>query len=223
MLFKYKKTCAVGKTAITTIALALFLLADTLIVVRDPKNDPAPWKSKVRSLFIVQEIYAKVLFSQQEALAKLLPDAQEIIEETRVLTDEQKEAIGEKAGIKFDPDLDREFHFFIGSANAQIVGYAVKDSVKGKWGLIHYMVSFDLDGKVNNVTVLEYREKRGRSVAKRRFLKQFFGKTINDRIKLKKDIDGVTGATISSRSMTNGIRKIVHIFSEFYPIEPDKL
>lgn len=203
MLFKSKKICTVKKTAIAAIALTLFLLADTSIVVRG--------------------IYAKVLSNEQEALQKLLPNAQEIREEVKILTDEQKETISEKARIKLDPYLDREFHFFIGSTNAQIVGYAVKDTVKGKWGLIHYMVSLGLDGKVGNVIVLEYKERRGKPVAKRRFLKQFTGKTINDRIRLKKDIDGVTGATISSRGMTDGIRKIVHIFNEFYVIKPDEL
>lgn len=222
MLFKSKKICAVRKTAIATVALILFLLADTLIVAWDSKNCSTSWKSKVRGLFIVQEIYAKVLSNQQEALQKLLPDAEEIREETKVLTDEQKQRISREAKVAFDPVLDQEFKIFIGINDGSIVGYAIKDAVKGKHDLIHYMVACDSSGRIQKVIVLEYHEKRGKPIAKRRFLKQFQGKTISSRIRLKKDINGVTGATISSRGITDGIRKIIHVLNEFYPIKLDK-
>ena len=118
--------------------------------------------------------------------------------------------------MRLDPALDREFHFFIGRDAGRVVGYAVEDTVKGKWGIIRYILSIDPHGRVLDVMVLEYSERRGRPVAKRRFLKQFEGKTIHDKITLRRDIHGVSGATISSSSMTNGIRKLVHVFDELY-------
>lgn len=171
----------------------------------------------------LREAFAKVLSTNEEALKTLLPNAQEIKEETRVLTNEQKQRISEKIKVIFDPVLDREFNVFIGMVDGNATGYVIKDSVKGKHDLIHYMVSFDPNGQIRKVIVLEYHERRGKPVAKRRFLKQFKGKTINSRIKLRKDIDGVTGATISSRGIVNGVRKVVHIFNEFYMAKPDKL
>jgi Na+-translocating ferredoxin:NAD+ oxidoreductase RnfG subunit len=81
------------------------------------------------------------------------------------------------------------------------------------------MLSLDPAGKIVDVVVLEYKEKRGLPVAKGRFLKQFVGKTMQNKLKLRKDIRGVSGATISSRSMTNGIRKLVYVFNEFYPTQ----
>jgi Na+-translocating ferredoxin:NAD+ oxidoreductase RnfG subunit len=84
--------------------------------------------------------------------------------------------------------------------------------VVGKWAPIRYLVGLDLNGTVLQVIVLEYKEIRGRPVAKKRFLNQYKGKTIQDELMLRSDIDGVTGATISSRSMTDGVRKILHIF-----------
>ncbi len=164
----------------------------------------------------IREAYAVVLCSVEEALHTLLPEAPEIKEEVRVLTAEQKQGIEEKAKVKLDPEIDKEFTFFIGSANGQIVGYVVKDTVKGKWGPIHYMLSLNKEGKIRDIIVLEYRERRGRPIARRRFLKQFVGKTTQDRIKLNKDIRGISGASISSRGMANGIRKLVHVFNEVY-------
>ena len=164
----------------------------------------------------IPEAFAAALSSVGEALEAFFPDAQEITEEVVVLTEDQKKAIEERAKIILDPRMDQKFLFSIGKVNGEITGYAAQDMVKGKWGLISYMIALDPNGMVRDVMVLEYREKRGRPVAKRRFLKQFRGKTIDDPIKVQKDIRGVTGASISSNGMTNGIRKMVHIFKEVY-------
>lgn len=162
------------------------------------------------------EVFAEVFYTTEDALKVLLPQAQNIKEETKTLSEAQKGTISKIAALQFDPELDKEFHFYIGQTNGQVTGYAVKDTVKGKWGPIHYMLALEPDGKIKDVVVLELKERRGRPVKERRFLDQFIGKTINDPIKLKKDIKGVAGATISSTGMSNGIRKLVYAFNELY-------
>jgi len=163
-----------------------------------------------------EDASAETLCSIQDAVKILLPEAQNVKEEVKTLTQEQKNAIAKAADIQFDPGLDKEYCFSIGEVDGKIIGYAVVDNVKGKWGIIKYMLSFEPDGKVKDVLVLELKEKRGRPVKNRRFLDQFVGKTMNDQVKLKKDINGVAGATISSRGMTNGVRKLVYVFNELY-------
>lgn len=198
--------CIVKETVILSLVLIVFLLLD-----------PSGASLNLR------EASAETLTTVSEALKDLLPDAQEIKEETKVLTHEQRQKISKEAKITFDPALDREFKVFIGMNDGAVIGYVMRSAVKGKHDLIHYMVSFDPNGQIQKVVILEYHEKRGKPVAKRRFLKQFKGKTINSRLKLRKDIDGVTGATISSRGMVNGVRKMVHVFNEFYMTKTDKL
>lgn len=168
------------------------------------------------TLGCIHEVYAVVLTTLEEALKSVLPEAQAITNEVILLTDAQRHIIEEKAHVTLDPELDREFSIFIGTANGQIVGYAIQDTVRGKWGPIYYLLSLSPKGEVLDTVVLEYREKRGRPIAKRRFLKQFRGKTVNDKVKLKKDIRGISGASISSRGMTNGIRKVIHVVNELY-------
>lgn len=206
----------IKKTVVLSISLITCLLVGPVDAVRSLWYDLVLRKPKPAGVSLVHEVYARVLTTVEEALKSLLPDAQEIKEETIVLTDEQKQSVSEKAGVKFDPAFDKEFQTFIGMSNGVVAGYAIKNAVKGKHGLIHYMVAMDPDGKITKVMVLEYSEKRGKPIAKNRFLKQFKGKTIGDRIKLKKDIRGVTGASISSRGMTKGIRKLVHVINEIY-------
>lgn len=162
------------------------------------------------------EVFAEILCSVQDAVKILLPQAQDITEEIKTLSDEQKKIISKTAGVQFDPELDKEYCFSIAKTDGRIVGYAVQDNVKGKWGVIKYMLALEPDGKVKDVVVLELKERRGRPVKERRFLDQFIGKTTKDQIKLNKDIRGVSGATISSSGMSNGIRKMVYVFNEVY-------
>jgi len=157
-----------------------------------------------------------LLLTIDRAVKKLLPDAVEIEKEVIELTIEQKVRIKQSGDIKGDRVLEMGFVVFIGKKEGTVTGYAAEDSVRGKWGPIRYMLSMDPEGKVMDIVVLEYIERRGKPVAKRRFLKQFIGKGVEDRIRLNKDIRGITGASISSRGMANGVRKMVRILNEVY-------
>ena len=59
-------------------------------------------------------------------------------------------------------------------------------------------------------------EKRGKPIARRSFLKQFFGKRSTDQLKINKDIRAVSGATISSRSATFAVKKVIGLYEELY-------
>ena len=145
-----------------------------------------------------------------------MPEAQDVKEETKVLIEGQKKSISAKANVEFDPEFDKEYHIYIGQANGQTAGYVFEDTVKGKWGPINYMVAFDADGRIKDVIVLGLKERRGKPIKERKFLGQYVGKSISDPIKLNKDIKGIAGATISSRQMSSGIRKLVYVFNELY-------
>jgi len=164
----------------------------------------------------IQEVFAETFCSVKDAVKILLPEAQDVTEEVKSFTQEQKKTIAQAAEIKFDPELDKEYCFSIAKSDGKIIGYAVQDRVRGKFGVIKYMLALSPDGKVKDVVVLELKERRGRPVKDRRFLDQFLGKDIKNPIKLNKDIKGIAGATISSRSMSNGVRKMVYVFNEFY-------
>ncbi len=55
--------------------------------------------------------------------------------------------------------------------------------------------------KILDAKVLVYREQIGWEVKYPSFLKQFNGATLGDNLKLKENIDGISGATLSVRSM----------------------
>lgn len=153
------------------------------------------------------------LITADKALAKIFRKADRFEREFIDFTDEQLRRLEEGAEIRFGqahaPGLVKHTAF----RDGRPVGYAYEDTVVGKWGPIHYLVGLSPDGVIEEVMVLDYYEIRGKPAAKRRFLKQYRGKDTGDPIRLRKDIDGVTGATITSRSLTDGVRKTVHAFS----------
>lgn len=163
------------------------------------------------------KVFAEVFYKIDEVVKLILPQAASVKEEVKVLTAEQKKEIGKKTGIDFNEENDKGFHFFIGlSTKKQVIGYVCKATVSGKWGPIEFAAGISPSGDITDVVVLSLTERRGRPVKDRRFLDQFAGKNISSPLKLKDDVRGIAGATISSREMTNGIKKVLHVFSEFY-------
>ena len=88
---------------------------------------------------------------------------------------------------------------------------------QGKWGEVEYIVAIDAKtSKVHNVAVMAFEEKRGRPIARKRFLSQFNGKSAKDPIKLNKDIKSVTGATISSKSAAQVVKQCLLLYENVY-------
>ena len=90
----------------------------------------------------------------------------------------------------------------------RVIGTMVVDRVTGKHELIDYVVALDLTGKVRSVEILEYRESIGDEVRRAGWRKQFHGKDSRSKIKLNDDIANISGATISCRNITEGVRRI---------------
>jgi Na+-translocating ferredoxin:NAD+ oxidoreductase RnfG subunit len=91
----------------------------------------------------------------------------------------------------------------------------------GKWGPVHYIVALDLAGKVTDMAVMSYVEQRGRPISTKRFLSQFIGKTSKSALSVGKDVDAVSGATISSRATAFAVKKVIALYGTVY-LAPEK-
>jgi len=162
----------------------------------------------------INNVYAKELIALDQALKKIYKSAQDFQKETHVLTLEQISSIEAQAKISFDQTHASEIIMYTPRLGNNPIGTVFEDTVIGKWGPIHYLLALKPDGSIQEVVILDYQEIRGRPISKKRFLRQYKQKSIKDPLKLRKDIDGVTGATISSRSLTDGIRKLLYVYKE---------
>ena len=93
-----------------------------------------------------------------------------------------------------------------------LVGYFFVHDVIGKQDYITYAVALDAEGKVKNVEILAYRESHGYEIRNARWRAQFAGKRAADTVKLDADIANISGATLSCRHVTDGVRRILAIY-----------
>jgi hypothetical protein len=91
------------------------------------------------------------------------------------------------------------------------LGWVVVDDVRGKFELIGYAVGIAQDGSVRQVEVLSYRESHGGEVRLPAWRKQFVGKRAADAMELGQDIANISGATLSCRHLSEGVRRITRL------------
>jgi Na+-translocating ferredoxin:NAD+ oxidoreductase RnfG subunit len=93
------------------------------------------------------------------------------------------------------------------SKNGALLGFAQVRNVKGKDQPITFLVAIDSGNAIKDVDVLVYREPQGGEVAYEPWRRQFRGKTTAAQLVVGKDIKNISGATISSHSVTLAVRK----------------
>lgn len=174
--------------------------------------------------FISTNCFAKILLKKDQALKQMFPDVDEIITETKIVTPEDLNQLKDRMGGRLflyqkgskskNLSEKNEYTFYFGVKNGERIGVAVIEIQPGKWGPVKFIIALDMEGKVQNLAVMSFVEKRGRPIARRSFLKQFLGKGRKDPIKIRKDIRAITGATISSRSVTFTVRKVIALYEE---------
>jgi Na+-translocating ferredoxin:NAD+ oxidoreductase RnfG subunit len=83
------------------------------------------------------------------------------------------------------------------------------DQVLGKHEFIRFAVGLNKLGEVAGVEILEYRESYGHQIRKPDWRAQFKGKSAISPLELDKDIQNISGATLSSAHVTGGIKRLV--------------
>ena len=94
-------------------------------------------------------------------------------------------------------------------------GFAVLDNVLGKSLPITFLVLFSPKGEIKKIDIIRYREPYGGAIRSRVWLDQFSRKPISDDFMIDKDIDAISGATISTGSVARGVHKLM-LMMEYY-------
>jgi len=105
--------------------------------------------------------------------------------------------------------------------NGTLVGVAGIISTSGFGGEVRIMVGVDaLTGVVTSAQVLSHSETPGLGarIAEDGFISQFDNKNVNDSFTIGSDVTAITGATISSKAATGGIRSAVESILSLYQI-----
>lgn len=185
-----------------------------LLVSPIPAYADRVWDSDLKRFLTDQEMaFAEVFLSEEDGVKIMLPKSERVRKDVIKLSPEKKAQIEERIGWKFP---EQSFEVYIGETGNQIDGYALVQNTIGKHKPMTYMVGIDSKGQVSDVELLIFRESRGSEIRQKRFNAQYEGKTVNDPVRINKDIINISGATMSVRSMSAGIKRCLVLVDEFF-------
>jgi Na+-translocating ferredoxin:NAD+ oxidoreductase RnfG subunit len=150
-------------------------------------------------------VSATVYLTIQAAQQAMFPGARFVAHDLAFTTDQRK-AIARGSGAGSFDKVQRVWDVRSGNGRA---GWFIVDRVLGKHEMITYAVALSPDGTVKRVEILEYRETYGGEVRNPNWRQQFVGKRSGSQLQLGKDIRNISGATLSSRHVTDGIRRLL--------------
>jgi Na+-translocating ferredoxin:NAD+ oxidoreductase RnfG subunit len=145
-----------------------------------------------------------------QAQRALVPQARDFRPFPVSLSDQQRKQIRKLSGT---PQRNSEPKVWQAVDGGKPLGWVYVDEVIGKHEYITYAAAISPDGHVLGVEIISYRESKGGQVRNERWREQFNGKSLPDRLRLGKDIANISGATLSCRNITDGVKRLLALQS----------
>lgn len=154
----------------------------------------------------VERGFAQEYQSIEEAQRTLFPQATRFEADRFPLTEEQVARIETDSGVSvYQPEVSS---WTARNTKGEIEGYVLLDNVIGKHEYITYAVGLNAEGSVRGVEILTYRESIGGEVRDPQWRQQFAEKNAKSTLRLEQDIQNISGATLSCKHVTEGVRRI---------------
>ncbi|RYY75464.1 MAG: FMN-binding protein [Gammaproteobacteria bacterium] len=157
---------------------------------------------------IVASAHAEDFLTVQQAQQELFPDADFFLEAAITLNDQQLDEIKNIAGVRQRQNIQKAWR---AESKGQLLGWFLVDDVIGKHDFITYGTAISVEGKVLGIEILSYRETHGGQVRLPQWRANFVGKTFQDKFKLGQDVPNISGATLSCRNVTDGVKRLLAI------------
>jgi Na+-translocating ferredoxin:NAD+ oxidoreductase RnfG subunit len=144
--------------------------------------------------------------SLEQAQGLIFAQAQEFVFAPVTLTADQVDRIERQSGARVRNPQQQVWQ---ARAAGKLVGWFILDQVIGKHELITYALGINLDGSMRQFQIIDYREAYGYQVRNLNWRDQFVGKTAADPLEVGTDIVNISGATMSCRHVTEGIKRLL--------------
>jgi len=148
--------------------------------------------------------HARINIGTEEAQQRLFP-GQKFTPSPVFLTEVQRDKMRELSSVREPFKSERVWR----SANG---GWFIIDEVLGKHEMVKYALAILPNGSIKGIEVMEYVESYGYEVADDAWRQQFVGKTIDAPLKLKQDIQNLSGATLSCKHLTDGVKRLMVMY-----------
>jgi len=149
--------------------------------------------------------HATVYLTVEQAQALMFPGAV-LTADFRTLTDAQVDAIEKASDVNVRHRTLQVWRVSTG-------GWFIADEVVGKHDFIPFALALSADGSVRSIEILEYRETYGGDVRAETWRAQFAGLRNGAKLKLNDDIKNISGATLSSRHITDGVKRLLATYA----------
>ena len=158
-------------------------------------------------LTVTNNALATIYYSKPEAMVLAFGEGAQVENLSLFPDDQQKAAIEKEAKVKLDSGL---FTFYVGKQKDKIVGYAAIETMTVRTKPETLMVVLTPEGEVRNVYTLAFHEPPEYQPPESWF-GQLSGKPLGE-MDFNKGIQGVSGATLSTRAAVNSVRKVMSIY-----------
>jgi hypothetical protein len=161
------------------------------------------------ALLPIPAVIAADYLSVEAAQKAIFPEADSFQEILLTQTAEQAQAVLARAGPQPPRGMVRIWSAMRAGA---LVGHIFVDEVIGRQSLITYAVGVEAGGSLRPVEVLSYRESHGGEIRNAAWRGQFARRNDLDQIRFRTDIKNISGATLSSEHVTQGVRWVLALW-----------
>ena len=155
----------------------------------------------------LSSVHAKTYFTPKQAEKICFPSADKFEWKTHRYSMEEIRAIYRDSRLKV---IDPGIWYGVAYKDNKVIGVLAFDRCIGKHEYIDYVVALTPAGEVKQVEILNYRESWGYEVRREGWRKQFIGKNAVAKIDLNDGIHNISGATLSCRGITRGVKRVCH-------------
>ena len=159
------------------------------------------------SFIMATPAYAKIYYSKQEAMELAFGTEAQVESLSLFLKADETRRIQQLARVKLDSSL---FTFYVGKKAGEIFAYAAIETHKVRTKPETLLVVLNAQGKLTQVETLAFHEPPEYEPSKRWYA-QLFNLPLEE-ISFRKKVQGISGATLSSRASLDSVRKVLAVF-----------
>jgi FMN-binding domain len=155
----------------------------------------------------ISQSFAKIFYSKDEAMSLAFGKGKKVEMLSLFPDDSQAAKIQELAKTKLESGL---FTFYVGKDQGKILGYAAIEAITVRTKPETLMIVLTPEGELRNVYTLAFHEPPEYQPPERWYEKLYQRPLIE--MDFNKGVDGISGATLSTRAAIASIRKVMAIY-----------
>jgi Na+-translocating ferredoxin:NAD+ oxidoreductase RnfG subunit len=153
--------------------------------------------------------HAAQYLSTEQAQHALFAGADRFEPVSIAISEDDRKALRKISGTRTPLPVDRIWRAM---RDDQLLGHLIVDEVYGKHEFITYAAAIDANGAVIGIEIMDYRETHGGQVREPSWREQFRGKRSGNALELDDDIVNISGATMSCKHVTEGVRRLLALY-----------